>query len=222
MPRDSGGMPFRDRVEAGTQLARSLEHLRGEHPIVLGLPRGGVPVAACVAAHLDAPLDVVLVRKLGVPSQPELAMGAIGERGVRVLNRDVIDAAAITPEQIDAVERREREELERRARRYRGDRPPVPLDDRLVIVVDDGLATGSTARAAVEVVRAFGASRVVVAAPVAPPDTVAALADVADDVVVVVQPARMWAIGAWYEDFAQTDDHEVVRLLAVSRGTSGS
>ena len=215
-------MPFRDRVDAGTQLARSLEHLRAEHPIVLGLPRGGVPVAACVAEFLDAPLDVVLVRKLGVPSQPELAMGAIGEQGVRVLNRDVIDAAAITPEEVDTVERREREELDRRARRYRGDRPPVPLEGRLVIVVDDGLATGSTARAAVEVVRAYGASRVVVAAPVAPPETVAALARVADEVVVVAQPARMWAIGAWYEDFAQTDDDEVVRLLAVSRGTSGA
>ena len=215
-------MPFRDRVDAGTQLARSLEHLQSQHPIVLGLPRGGVPVAACVADALDAPLDVVLVRKLGAPSQPELAMGALGERGVRVLNRDVIDAGGITPEAIDLVERREREELERRARRYRGERAPVPLEGRLVIIVDDGLATGSTARAAVEVVRAYGASRVVLAAPVAPPDTVAALRGVADEVVVVAQPARMWAIGAWYEDFAQTDDDEVVRLLGVSRGTTGA
>lgn len=215
-------MPFRDRVDAGQQLAHALESMTLPRPIVLALPRGGVPVGAEVARALQAPLDVVLVRKLGVPSQPELAMGAIGENGVRVLNSDVLRGVGITDAQLARVEERERDELERRAREYRGERPPAPVAGHTAIVVDDGLATGSTARAAIEVVRALGAQRVVLAIPVAPPDTVAALERVADAVVAVVTPTPMWAIGAWYDDFSQTSDAEVMRLLDVSRGTTPS
>jgi predicted phosphoribosyltransferase len=209
-------MPFTDRAEAGRRLAVALGALRDDRPVVLALPRGGVPVALEVARALDAPLDVILVRKLGVPSQPELAMGAIGEGGVRVLNDDVLRSARVQERDIAKVEAREREELERRARAFRGDRPMTPIRDRVVIVVDDGIATGSTALAALRVARAAGARRVVLAAPVAPPDTVRAfLADgSADDVVVVEQPARMWAIGSCYENFTQTTDAEVVALLA--------
>jgi predicted phosphoribosyltransferase len=179
-------------------------------------------VGAEVARVLGAPLDVVLVRKLGVPAQPELAMGAIGENGVRVLNHEVLRGVGISESQLARVEERERAELERRAREYRGERGPAALVDRTAIIVDDGLATGSTARAAVEVVRALGARRVVLAVPVAPPETVAALERVADAVVAVVTPTPMWAIGAWYDNFAQTTDEEVLRLLDVSRRATGS
>jgi putative phosphoribosyl transferase len=204
-------------VDAGQQLAHALESLSLPNPVVLALPRGGVPVGAEVARALGAPLDVVLVRKLGVPQQPELAMGALGERGVRVLNEDVLRTTGVSAAQLARVEQREREELERRALRYRGNQPPVDVSDATAIVVDDGLATGSTARAAIEVVRALGAPRVVLAVPVAPPETIAALERVADRVVAVVAPTPMWAIGAWYRDFAQTSDDEVVSLLAASR-----
>jgi predicted phosphoribosyltransferase len=180
---------------------------------VLALPRGGVPVGAEVARALRAPLDVVLVRKLGVPRQPELAMGAIGENGVRVLNEEVLSSVDVSPAQLARVEARERAELERRVAQYRGGRPPAPVAERSAIIVDDGLATGSTARAAIQVVRALGAAQVVLAVPVAPPDTVRALERVADVVVAVVTPTPMWAIGAWYDDFSQTTDEEVVRLL---------
>ncbi len=208
---------FRDRREAGRRLAAALAHLRAERPAVLGLPRGGVPVAAEVAAALDAPLDVILVRKLGVPYQPELAMGAIGEDGVRVLNRDLIARAGITDTEIARVEAAERAELERRARRFRGDRPALPLEGRTVVIVDDGLATGATARAAVQVARAHGARRVVLAVPVAPPDTVAALSADADEVVAVVRPTPFYAIGQFYDDFAQTSDEEVIATLEAAR-----
>lgn len=161
-------MRFVDRAEAGRRLGRCLGHLRGETPVVLGLPRGGVPVAFEVAAALGAPLDALLVRKLGVPHQPELAMGAIGEDGVRVVDDDVVAASRVSAHDIADVEARERRELERRALRYRGDRPPLALTGRTAIVVDDGIATGSTARAACRVARAHGAERVVLAVPVAP------------------------------------------------------
>jgi putative phosphoribosyl transferase len=208
---------FANRDDAGRRLAALLEHLRGEDVVVLGLPRGGVPVASPVAAHLHAPLDVIVVRKLGVPFQPELGMGAIGEEGVTIVNDDIVNRTGVSPGQLAAVERREREELDRRARRFRGDRPPEPLAGRTVVVVDDGIATGSTARAAGEVARARGASKVILAVPVAPPEVVARLAREFDEVVCVEMPKRLVAVGEWYHDFSPTPEEEVVRLLAVPR-----
>ena len=161
-------MAFTDRVDAGRQLAARLIHLKDAPVVVLGLPRGGVPVAAEVARSLGAPLDVIVVRKLGVPYQPELAMGAIGEDGVRILNPEIVSLSGITPARLAELEEREQAELQRRIRRYRGDRPRVPLDGQVAVVVDDGIATGSTARAACQVARALGAGRVVLATPVAP------------------------------------------------------
>jgi putative phosphoribosyl transferase len=210
----NGAMPiFRDRRDAGRRLAARLEALRGEQPVVVGLPRGGLPVAAVVAEALGAPLDVVVVRKLGVPFQPELGMGAVGEGGVRVLNDEVVRLTGVGPAEIAEVEARERVEIERRARRFRGERRAVPLDGRTVIVVDDGIATGGTARAALEVVRAHGARTVVLAVPVAPPEALADLRALADVVVCLESPAAFNAVGQWYDDFTQTSDGEVVRLL---------
>ena len=206
-------MPFRDRREAGRHLADALAHLRDEAPIVLALPRGGVPVAFEVAQALDAPLDVLIVRKLGVPHQPELGMGAVGEDGVRVLNPDVIRASGVTDEDIAQVEARERIAVERRARLFRGARLDVSLAGRTAIIVDDGLATGGTARAAIQVARVHGADRVVLAVPVAPPDTIDALRSDADEVVCLESPEPFWAIGAWYSDFSPTVDREVIDLL---------
>ena len=209
------GVPFTDRVEAGTALAARLVELPllDPDPVVVALPRGGVPVGAVVADAIGAPLDVIIVRKLGVPRQPELAMGAIGEGGCRVLNREVINALGISSQDLDAVEQRERLELAQRARRLRTGRPPRSLRDRTVVLVDDGLATGSTARAAIEVARAQGAKRVVLAVPVAPKDTVRELRQIADAVVCVASPEPFRAIGQWYRDFRPTTDDEVVRLL---------
>jgi putative phosphoribosyl transferase len=205
-------MPFVDRREAGRRLAERLSFLRGEDAVVLGLPRGGVPVAFEVARALGAPLDVILVRKLGVPFQPELAMGAIGEGGVRVVNNEVVRSAGVTPGEMAEVEQREQAELDRRARRYRGGRPRVLLSGRTAVVVDDGIATGSTARAACQVARAEGAARVVLAVPVAPTSTVEELGR---EVEVVCAEAHddFWAIGQFYRDFHQTSDGEVARLL---------
>ena len=206
-------MRFENRREAGRRLAGQLDTLPADDPVVLGLPRGGVPVAAEVARVLGAPLDVILVRKLGVPSQPELAMGALGEDGVRVLDRDLVARAGVSERALAKVERRERLELERRALRYRGDRRPVPIEGRTAIIVDDGLATGASARAAIAVAKAHGARRVIVAVPVAPPETVAALRREADDVISVETPSSLLSIGQWYEDFRQTTDEEVVAAL---------
>ena len=206
-------MSFADRVEAGRRLAAQLEHLRVGCPVVVGLPRGGVPVAAEVARALDAPLDVILVRKLGVPFQPELGMGAIGEDGVTVLNPDVLDVARVSPSDVEAVERREGEELARRGRLYRGDRPRIPLAGRTVIVVDDGIATGSTARAACQVARANGARRVVLAVPVAPPDWRSRLRAEADELVAVETPEPFFAVGQFYANFSPTTDEQVVAYL---------
>ncbi|RFC77617.1 phosphoribosyltransferase family protein [Streptomyces sp. AcE210] len=207
-------MRFTDRTDAGRRLAAAVQHLRDEEPVVLGLPRGGVPVAFEVARALGAPLDVIVVRKLGVPYQPELAFGAIGEGGVRVLNDDVVRHCGIEPDHIAAVERAERQELERRARRYRGGRPASAGEARTVIVVDDGIATGATAAAACQVVRAQGAARVVLAVPVAPPDAVRRLGAVADDVVCLSVPPLFGSVGEWYSDFSQTTDEEVAACLA--------
>jgi putative phosphoribosyl transferase len=206
-------MRFVDRRDAGRRLAAQLGWLRAEDPVVLALPRGGVPVGAEVARALGAPLDVILVRKLGVPSQPELAMGALGEEGVEVLDSRIVARAGVGERDLARVEASERAELERRAIRYRSDRPPISIAGRSVIIVDDGLATGASARAAIMVARARGARRVLVAVPVAPPETVAALRKQADDVISVETPSSMVAIGQWYEDFRQTSDEEVVELL---------
>ena len=208
---------FRNRTEAGRALARRLESLRGDDIVVLGLPRGGVPVAFEVSSHLEAPLDVIVVRKVGVPGQPELAMGAIGEDGVRVVNDQVVAAVGVTDAEFARVEDRERKELERRAERYRGHAMRTPLDRRTAVIVDDGIATGSTARAACQVARAHGATRVVLAVPVAAPESVVALSAVADEVICVEAPAWLQSVGQWYDDFTQVDDDTVVDLLDRAR-----
>ena len=201
-----------DRVEAGRRLAERLESFRGDDVVVLGLPRGGVPVAAEVARALGAPLDVIVVRKLGVPFQPELAMGAIGEGGVRVLDDEVLRLARIDDRDLHEVEARERAELEARVERFRRGRPRLDLTGRTALIVDDGIATGSTARAACRVARELGAARVVMATPVAAPDTVARFRD-ADEVVSLSTPAGFSAVGQFYRDFTATSDETVVELL---------
>ncbi|MER6631494.1 phosphoribosyltransferase family protein [Streptomyces sp. NPDC000987] len=206
-------MFYLDRRDAGRRLAARLAHLKGTGVVVLGLPRGGVPVAAEVAGALGAPLDVCLVRKLGVPFQPELGMGAIGEGGVRVINDDVVRMGRVTAEDLARVEAREREVLQSRARHYRGGREPADLRGRTVVVVDDGVATGSTARAACLIARARGAARIVLAVPVAPHDWTARLGGDADELVCPYTPGSFFAIGEFYSDFSQTDDDEVVACL---------
>ena len=210
-------MLFDDRNHAGRRLATELEHLRSEHPVVVGLPRGGVPVAAEVAHHLDVPVDVLVVRKLGVPDQPELAMGAIGEGGIRILNEAVIRAARVTAEAFATVESDEWRQLDERTRRLRGDNPPVELTGRTVIIVDDGLATGSTARAACRVARAAGARRVVLAVPVAPLGWTDVLAGEADEMIAVDTPEPFRAVGQWYRRFDATTDDEVEACLTRNR-----
>ncbi len=208
-----GAVCFADRADAGRQLAARLQHLRGQRVVVLGLPRGGVPVAFAVARALGAPLDVIVVRKLGVPFQPELGMGAIGEDGVRVLNQKLIQRGGISADELAVVEARERRELERRASRYRRGRPRQPLGGCIAVVVDDGIATGSTARAACQVARAQGAARLVLAIPVAPPGWQARMRHDADELVCVQTPRSFSAIGPFYADFAQTTDDEVTACL---------
>ncbi|MFJ6748959.1 MULTISPECIES: phosphoribosyltransferase family protein [unclassified Streptomyces] len=207
-------MLFTDRADAGARLADALRPLAREDPVILGLPRGGVPVAFQVAQALDAPLDVIVVRKLGVPYQPELAFGAIGEGGVRVISDDVVRRGRVGEDDIASVERAETAELDRQARRFRADRPRLSLEGRTAVLVDDGIATGATAAAACEVVRALGAARVVLAVPVAPPSAAERLRGVADDVVCLSTPLAFSAVGEWYRDFSQTPDADVVALLA--------
>jgi len=204
---------FADRAQAGRRLASCLQHLRGQPVVVLGLPRGGVPVAFEVAAALGAPLDVIVVRKLGLPSQPELAMGAIGEDGVRVVDRDLMRRAGVSERELEVVEARERAELERRALRFRGDRARVPLTGRVAVVVDDGIATGATARAACQVAREHGAARVVLAVPVAPLGWSERMAGAADEYVAAETPKDFFAVGQFYDDFSQTTYDEVVACL---------
>ncbi|MEU6314551.1 phosphoribosyltransferase family protein [Streptomyces sp. NPDC047014] len=215
-------MLFPHRADAGERLAAALRHLEGERPVVLGLPRGGVPVAFRVARALGAPLDVIVVRKLGVPHHKELGFGAIGEGGVRVISEDILRMSRLGPREVAEVEHAEEAELARRARAFRGDRPRVPLDGRTVVVVDDGIATGATAAAACQVVRAQGAAHVVLAVPVAAPDSLARLRDAADELVCLSAPPSFRAVGEWYEDFAQTSDEEVVTLLARAAAASRS
>lgn len=209
---------FADRREAGRELGRRVaEAVHGHEVIVLGLPRGGVPVAFEVAAALEMPLDVFLVRKLGVPRHEELAMGAIASGGLRVLNESVVQGTGLSQDEIDAVARRELVELERREQLYRDGRPAPDVAGRTVVVVDDGLATGSTMQAAVAALRRLGADRIVVAVPVAAPATCADFEEQADAVVCVETPERFRAVGLWYDDFSPTEDDEVCALLREAR-----
>lgn len=208
---------FRDRIEGGRRLAEKLLKYEGRPEVlVMGLPRGGVPVAAQVAKRLKAPLEVFVVRKLGLPDEPELAMGALASGGVRVLNKVVVEARGISQETIDAVAERESQELERRERVYRGERPTPELNGRIVILVDDGVATGSTARAGIKALRQMGVSWIVLATPTIARDTVAPMGEVADEVAYVIAPEDFLGVGQWYENFAQTTDEEVRRLLGES------
>jgi predicted phosphoribosyltransferase len=210
---------FRDRADAGRALAAHLGEYAGrEDVIVLGLPRGGVPVAREVAGALGVPLDVFLVRKLGVPGHDELAMGAIASGGVLVVNRDVVQAVGVSQAQLDDAAARESRELERRAVAYRGDRAAPSVEGRTAILVDDGLATGSTMRAAVEALKEQGAGRIVVAVPVAARQTCDELSRHVDAVVCARTPDPFHAVGLWYDDFAQTTDDEVRALLAGGAG----
>ena len=205
--------PFENRVEAGRHLAASLSDYRNRTDvIVLALPRGGVPVGLEVARALHAPLDLLLVRKLGVPGHEELAMGAITGRA-RVLNEDVIRSCGISEEDLERETRAERAELERRAARYRGEKPWPELADRCVILVDDGIATGATMAAAAQAVRAERPAELVIAVPVAPPSALARFAQLADRIECPLRPASFWAIGAWYRDFSQLSDEQVLALM---------
>ncbi len=204
---------FTDRRHAGRMLAEALSELGSEDHVVLGLPRGGIPVAFEVAVALGCPLDVVLVRKLGVPGRHELAMGAIGEGDIVVSEPSVIEAAHVHDEQFAAIERQQRDELGRRARLYRAQHPRLSLEGKQTIIVDDGMATGSTARAACAVVRAAGAGSILLAVPVAPSGTIRALRQEADDVIALATPHPFRAVGYFYGSFSQTPDREVIELL---------
>ena len=204
---------FADRRTAGLRLGMEVAKSEFADPVVLGLPRGGVPVAAAVARALGAPLDVIVVRKLGVPNQPELAMGAVGEDGALVLNHGVIRYAHVGEHELRAVEARERGELERRVETLRRVRPREPLSGRAAVIVDDGIATGATIRAAIQVARVCGATTVAVAIPVAPPDVVAKLRADADTVICLEQPDPFWSVGTWYRTFDAVSSAEVVDIL---------
>jgi putative phosphoribosyl transferase len=204
---------FRDRRDAGRQLAVAVDRYRDTDVVVLGLPRGGVLVAYEVASGLRAPLDAIVVRKLGLPEQPELAMGAIGEGGVRVLNPEVVRRTGVSSADVRAVEAAEREELEERLRRYRAVRPRLDLAGRTAMIVDDGIATGATARAACLVARALGAADVVLAVPVGPPSTLADLSRIADDVVCVSAPRFLGAVAQCYRLFPEVSSDEVAAIL---------
>lgn len=205
---------FKNRQEAGQRLARLLEQYAGRTDlVVLALPRGGVPVAYEIAQSLKAPLDVLVVRKLGVPGHEELAMGAIAGGGIRVLHDAVIRAAGLPPAVVDQVTHDEERELLRREEAYRGSQPALPVEDHVVILVDDGLATGSTMRAAIAAIRRRRPSHIIVAVPVASPETCEELRDEADEIYCAVTPALFFGVGQWYEDFSQTTDEEVRNLL---------
>lgn len=206
---------FHDRREAGRRLADRLRHLSGPPPpVVLALPRGGVPVGYEIATALGGELDVLIVRKLGVPWEPELALGAIASGGVRILNPEVVGPLSLGEDEIERIAADERRELERRERLYRGDRPTPEARGRTVVLVDDGIATGATVRAAIRALRERHPERIVVAVPVAPAETVARLREQADEVVCLESPEPFVAIGLWYEDFSPTSDTEVRELLA--------
>lgn len=214
-PDESATLPYRDRAEGGRVLAAQLGEFSDRADVlVLALPRGGVPVGFEVARALAAPLDVFVVRKLGVPGHEELAMGAIASGGVLVLNEDAVRGLKINEAAITAVAAREQKELERREQLYRGDRPPLDAHSKIAVLVDDGLATGSTMRAAVRALRRQHPARVVVAVPIAAPETCAELGKEADEIVCALTPRAFYAVGLWYENFEQTGDDEVRELLA--------
>ena len=204
---------FKDRIDAGQILANKLSKYADQKPLVLGLPRGGVPVAFEVAKALKAPMDVYIVRKLGVPGHEELAMGAIATGDVRVLNKGVIDALQISKEEIAIETRKEKEELKRRERLYRGGRPPLDVTNRTVLLIDDGIATGSTIKAAIAALKKQKASRIVIGVPVAPPSAIEELKAEVDEVVCVSTPEFFMAISLWYDEFPQTSDEQVRELL---------
>ncbi|MDP8970289.1 MAG: phosphoribosyltransferase [Actinomycetota bacterium] len=213
-------MRFKDRLEAGRQLAAELRRAKLVDPVILALPRGGVPVGFEVARSLDAPLDVVVVRKIGAPFQPELGVGAVAEGGDALLDEDALQRLGLTREDLEETIAAERAELERRLLRYRGDRPAVPVEGRSAVVVDDGLATGGSARAALQAVRRRGPSRLVLAVPVSPPETAERLSIDADELVCLATPEQFMAVGQWYQHFDQTSDETVIELLQRSRGES--
>ena len=215
-------MIFFDRSAAGRKLAQRLTYLKNKDAVVLGLPRGGVPVAFEVAKEINASLDVIVVRKLGVPSQPELAMGAVGEGGVVIKNDQIVQMAGITADQFAIAQAREGKEVAERATRFREGRSPTSLVGRLAIIVDDGIATGSTALAACDVARALGAKRVILAVPVGSREAVGALTAKADEVICLDIPDNFFAVGEWYEDFAPISDKEVIELLRKSHKWIGN
>lgn len=205
---------FRDRTDAGQSLAEALgAYANRADVLVLGLPRGGIPVAAEIAKKLNAPLNVLVVRKLGVPFHPELGMGAIASGGVRIVNREVVDALGIEPDAIEAVAREEQRELERREKAYRGGAPAPEIAGKTVLLVDDGIATGSTMLAAIAALRELKAARIIVAAPTVAASTYEKIRNAADDVVALLVPEEFYAVGQWYENFSQTSDDEVRQLL---------
>jgi putative phosphoribosyl transferase len=212
---------FDDRHDAGCQLAGALRHLQDEHPVVLALPRGGVPVAFEVARALDAPLDILLVRKIGVPGHEELALGAIidGANPQMVLNEEVLDLVPVDAGYIAAARQRQLAEIERRRRLYRGDGAAIPLAGRSVIIIDDGIATGATVKVAMRGVRLNQPRRLVLAVPVAPAEAVRELAAECDEIICLATPEPFYAVGTYYADFDQTSDAEVVALLAAARDT---
>ncbi len=213
---------FINRKDAGRRLAIRLEHLRGQDLVVVGLPRGGVPVAAEVAQALGVPLDVIIVRKIGVPWQPELGMGAVGEDGARIINPEVVRIAGVSQRDLAAIERRQMAEVERKAKQFRGDRPQIPFTGKTIVIVDDGIATGSTAKAACHIARARGAKRVVLAVPVAPADWNKRMIDDADELICVETPENFSGVGQWYRDFSQTTDDEVLQCLRHSSTVSST
>lgn len=216
-----GGDSFEDRADAGRRLAGRLARYGDEDPMILALPRGGVPVGYEVSLALGAPLDVIVARKLGAPDQPELGVGAVAPGGVRILNAAAVRAIGITEDYLERITQRETEEMERRLRQFRGGRPEPEIRGRTAILVDDGLATGVTARAAIEAMRRREPKRIVLAVPVCAAPTAAWMRDEVDDLVCLEIPPELGAIGFWYRDFDQTSDQEVIRLLEDARRATG-
>jgi len=215
-------MIFRDRVDAGRRLAKELRFLQDKDLVVLGLPRGGVPVAYEVAKELAAPLDVIVVRKLGVPWQPELAMGAVGEGGANFINEEIVRLAKVSVADFTAIASQESAEVERRATRFRGSREAINLKGRTALIVDDGIATGATALAACKVAHLLGAEKVIVASPIGAADSIERIKNFADQVICLEIPRSLLAVGEWYEDFSPTSDQQVIDLLQESRANHGN